>query len=119
MGEREKPDTGPERGLNRRDLIRRGAIVGGAAVWATPIMQSLAAPAFGQASPLCAACLSATFDPDGPGPQPPITQHIIFTPTQQCCACVAANGGGLIAVVLCAISGDCSGITGPNPGPCP
>jgi hypothetical protein len=121
MGEREKPDTGPERGMNRRDLIRRGAIVGGAAVWATPVMQSLSAPAFAQASPrpgACEACLASQFDPDGPGPAPPVTQHVIFNATPECCACIAAGGGGIAAVVTCAIAGTCS-ISGFGVGPCP
>ena len=109
-----------ELGLSRRQLLKRGAVVGGTLMWATPVIQSLAAPAFGQVgSPACAACLSTTFDPDGPGPQPPVEQHIVFTPTAQCCACIAANGGGVFAVVICAVSGDCAGISGPNPGPCP
>lgn len=33
-------------GLSRRDLIRRGAVIGGTLVWATPTIQTLATPAF-------------------------------------------------------------------------
>lgn len=41
-------------GLGRRDLIKRGAVVGGALVWATPVVQSMATPAFATAgSPNC------------------------------------------------------------------
>lgn len=36
----------PESGLGRRALIKRGALLGGALVWATPVVQSFAAPAF-------------------------------------------------------------------------
>lgn len=32
-------------GMSRRELIRRGAIVGGAVMWATPVIQSLTTPA--------------------------------------------------------------------------
>lgn len=44
-------DTPDQSGLSRRDVIRRGAIVGGALVWTTPVVQSLAGPAFAQAEP--------------------------------------------------------------------
>jgi len=40
-------------GLDRRTLLKRGAVVGGAAVWATPVVQSLAAPAWAAGSPGC------------------------------------------------------------------
>ena len=33
-------------GFSRRDLMKRGAIVGGTVVWATPVLQSLTTPAF-------------------------------------------------------------------------
>ena len=37
-----------DRGLTRRDLMRRGAVVGGSLVWAAPALQSFARPAFAQ-----------------------------------------------------------------------
>jgi hypothetical protein len=46
-------------GISRRELLRRGAIVGGTLAWATPLIQSLTPPAYAQmgASPgTCAAC---------------------------------------------------------------
>jgi hypothetical protein len=36
-------------GISRRELLRRGAVVGGTLVWATPVIQSLATPAGAQA----------------------------------------------------------------------
>jgi hypothetical protein len=48
-----RPVSGEEKttsGVSRRDVIRRGAIIGGA-VWAVPVVQSLAAPAFAAGSP--------------------------------------------------------------------
>lgn len=33
-------------GISRRDLLRRGAVVGGALLWTTPMVQTLARPAF-------------------------------------------------------------------------
>lgn len=44
-------DTPDQSGLSRRDVLRRGAVVGGALVWTTPLVQSLAGPAFAQAVP--------------------------------------------------------------------
>ncbi|MDP8962214.1 MAG: hypothetical protein M3N32_11440 [Actinomycetota bacterium] len=39
-----------ERGLTRRDLMRRGAI-GGGLVWAAPVLQTFASPAYAQTYP--------------------------------------------------------------------
>jgi hypothetical protein len=36
----------PTEGLGRRDLLKRGALVGGALVWTVPAVQTLASPAF-------------------------------------------------------------------------
>jgi hypothetical protein len=119
MAEIGRPDVGPEGGITRRGLMKRGALLGGAVVWATPVIQSLTTSAHAQASPLCSACLSATTDPDGPGGNPPTSEHVTFTPTPQCCNCIAGFGGGVVGVLVCAVlTGDCSGVTGPNPGPC-
>ena len=38
-----------ELGVTRRDLIRRGAIVGGTLLWAAPVIQSLSPPAYAAA----------------------------------------------------------------------
>ena len=112
---------GRRAGIPRRTLIKRGAIVGGL-VWATPVVQSLRIPAHAQETPvsqLCSACLSATTDPDGPtNPLPEVTEFITFTPTTTCCECIAAGGGNLTAVVLCAVAGDCTILTA-GIGPCP
>jgi len=43
LGTNVTDDTGA--GLSRRDLIKRGAVVGGV-VWAAPVVQSLSSPAF-------------------------------------------------------------------------
>lgn len=46
--------TRPEEGQapTRRDLLRRSALLGGAVVWTTPVVQSLSAPAFATGSPV-------------------------------------------------------------------
>jgi hypothetical protein len=38
-------------GMDRRQLLRRGALVGGAVVWATPVVQSLSPAAYAAGSP--------------------------------------------------------------------
>lgn len=50
-----KRDDASGRGLTRRELIRKGAIVGGTLAWATPVVQSLA-PAANAAHGRYAAC---------------------------------------------------------------
>lgn len=48
-------------GLDRRSLLKRAAVVGAATAWATPTVQSIAAPAFALGSPVggeCTACLT-------------------------------------------------------------
>jgi hypothetical protein len=41
-------DNAAPEGVSRRSALKRGAIVGGALVWTTPVVQSLARPAFAQ-----------------------------------------------------------------------
>ena len=41
-------DLNSELGMSRRDLIRRGAIVGGTLLWVAPAIQSMAPKAFAQ-----------------------------------------------------------------------
>lgn len=55
MTDQHPVDETPD-GLDRRSLLKRSAIVGGALVWTTPVVQSIASPAFAETSP-------------GPGPQ--------------------------------------------------
>lgn len=47
------PEAANDKGFDRRTLLKRGAVVGGAAVWATPVVQSLAQPAFAAGSVIC------------------------------------------------------------------
>jgi hypothetical protein len=50
------PDGAPiepqKSGPSRRDMLRRSALVGGAVLWTTPVVQSLASPAFAGSSPV-------------------------------------------------------------------
>ena len=56
-------DLNDESGMTRRDMLRRGAIVGGTLLWVAPAIQSMAPRAFAQTDgelpgsvPQCAAC---------------------------------------------------------------
>ncbi|MEX2554339.1 MAG: hypothetical protein WEB06_01760 [Actinomycetota bacterium] len=42
------PDEETKTNISRRQLIKRGAIVGGAAIWVPPVVQSMRMPAFAQ-----------------------------------------------------------------------
>lgn len=44
-------DEGSPVGFDRRTLLKRSAVAGGALVWATPIVQSIGSPAFAAVSP--------------------------------------------------------------------
>jgi hypothetical protein len=47
MSENEKKlDLQADLGMSRRDLLRRGAVVGGALLWVAPAIQSLTPPAY-------------------------------------------------------------------------
>jgi len=66
-------DLNSELGMSRRDLIRRGAIVGGTLLWVAPAIQSMAPKAFAQTDgdnrvsvPQCAACYCWTGDKQSP-----------------------------------------------------
>ena len=103
-----------ESGMTRRDLMKRGAIVGGTLLWVAPAIQSFGSKAFAQTngSPFCDACIAVT--------QGPNTVHVVFEPTQVCCECIDNFPGGNVlgAVISCASNGNCV-ITDPAPGPCP
>lgn len=55
-----------EHGVTRRDAIRRGAIVGGTVLWATPIVQSLTPAAHAQAQTRCGCCYCWDGDKSNP-----------------------------------------------------
>ena len=45
-------------GMDRRTVLKRSAVVGGALVWATPVVQSIASPAFAATSPVVVGCIT-------------------------------------------------------------
>ena len=64
-------DSGPRRSLSisRRDLIRRGAVVGGTLLWAAPVVQTLTPAAHAQVSPgPCGCCYCWNGDKQNPSP---------------------------------------------------
>jgi hypothetical protein len=69
MGKSEKRlDLDSELGVSRRDLLRRGAIVGGTLLWVAPVVQSLNTKAYAQTqagSGACATCYCAFIGPNG------------------------------------------------------
>ena len=99
-------DLRRETGLSRRDLLRRGAIVGGTLVWVAPAIQTFGATAAYAASPLCTACIAVTTGGT--------TMHFNLTPTAACCTCIAGAPVNLLSCL-----GPCGGALGPpQPGPC-
>jgi hypothetical protein len=59
MTENEKKlDLQADLGMSRRDLLRRGAVVGGALLWVAPAIQSLTPPAYASGSEQATTCCS-------------------------------------------------------------
>lgn len=61
-------------GLNRRDMLRRSALVGGSLIWTAPAVQTLASPAFADSSPApgngpCELTFFVKYDIPGIGPK--------------------------------------------------
>ena len=91
-------------GLDRRSVLRRGAVLGGALVWTVPAVQTIAGPAFAAGSPRCETSLTGRLD----------GRCVTFTynPTEQCCSCIGATEGPTtplpFAIMMCAGSGACA-----------
>jgi hypothetical protein len=61
----DRPQPTPRRGFTRRDLIRKGAIVGGTLLWVAPAVQTLTPPAYA---------------------------HVVSPAVHTCCQCNRTNG---------------------------
>lgn len=99
-------------GISRRDLIRRGAIVGGTLVWAAPVVQSIAPRALAQTggTPACELDVVIVI---GPG----LCFKVgVCTADQACCTCLL-TGLGSPCDDECAAQ-DCVS-TPPTPVTCP
>jgi hypothetical protein len=107
----EDPGSG---GLDRRAVLRRGAILGGALVWTVPAVQTLAGPAFA-AGTACVPDLVLSIN----GTCVNKTTYTDAAGAGSCCSCYTSTvsalgsvpGAGPIAVVLCQLNGQCSATT--------
>lgn len=94
-------------GLDRRNVLRRGAVLGGALVWTVPAVQTLSGAAFAAGSPLCSVEVRF-IDAGG------VCQKVVFTPSASCCNCVAAQQGPPnnfplpIAIAVCIANASCT-----------
>ena len=96
----QSPPTEPTSGITRREALRRGALLGGALAWATPVVQVMGMkPAFAQtASPGCQLRLS--FNPGD-------TVFCVNGP-DELCECIVSKdpdtgGEALLALIQCII----------------
>jgi hypothetical protein len=98
-------------GPNRRDVLRRGAILGGAMVWTVPVVQTFGGAAFAATgTPPCSPDEIQVNDPTSGA----CVTKFTLAATPQCCDCIASHPDPALGAVLCFGSGDCSG----SPTPC-
>ncbi len=96
-------------GMDRRTLIKRGAVVGGSLVWATPVVQSIARPAFAAESPGGCSARVEVEETNSNG----TTCSCTSFPNQpeECCTCieqqVTLTNNAAIAVLVCFGLGKC------------
>ena len=94
-------------GLDRRNVLRRGAVLGGALVWTVPAVQTLSGAAFAAGSPLCTVEVRF-IDENG------ACLKVTFTPSSTCCNCVATQQGPPnnhplpIAIAVCIANQSCT-----------
>ena len=88
-------------GLDRRSVLKRGAVLGGAMVWTVPAVQTIAGPAFAAGSPPCCAKVGA-------GVSGGVCQTLVFKEDADCCACIGEQNTLLpLAVIACAVLSRC------------
>jgi hypothetical protein len=100
-------------GLGRRDLLKRGAIVGGAVLWTTPVVQSLASPAFAAGSPAAGSC---EFDMYIVQNGVTVCEHVEGS-TPDCCTAIAGANAQTDPTLrflaqVAALAGPCDPLTG-------
>ncbi len=87
-------------GLDRRSVLRRGAVLGGALVWTVPAVQTIAGPAFAAGSPRCETSLTGRLNGK--------CVTFTFDATEQCCSCISGSGLPLpIGIAVCAATKAC------------
>lgn len=100
-------------GLGRRDVLKRGAMVGGALVWTVPAVQTLAGPAFAASSPAGQPCVEKTCTKVTFGGE---ETFLSCVPQFEGCLCKCAGDPDSTCVlqdpctvqVVCTIDPDCS-----------
>jgi hypothetical protein len=108
-------DEETNEGLGRRDLLKRGAVLGGAVIWTTPVVQSLATPAFAQATVageqvICT--VRTTFFYQGPDGGILEGCGTAVATTQACCDTLALGTGTGIEGLLEALAATaCQGVS--------
>src|SRR5687768_14330135 len=122
MGER-KSGMPREHGISRRELLKRGAVVGGTLVWAVPVLQSLAPPAYAQyATCGCCYCWSGSDkqnpDKDTVAQNGCLSFHANPTACADFCNSTFAPGGPFdFSEQCCSTNNLCNGNTANDPGP--
>lgn len=100
-------------GISRRTLIKRTAVVGAGVAWATPVVQSLAGPAFAQqGTPQCVFEVIVRLGNE-------CFKVGIATAPQACCDCLGAGNPVPICDDECVGTGFTPLPGGPVPVPCP
>lgn len=103
-------DEGQSSGLDRRSVLKRGAVLGGGLIWTVPAVQTIAGPAFAAGSPRCYARLEGEATGND-------CVSIVYADTADCCDCI--NGYTMpvapaqplpvpMAIALCAWAGKCT-----------
>jgi hypothetical protein len=107
-------DTENGGGLSRRDMLKRSAVVGGAVLWTTPVVQSLASPAFAAGTQCSIAVVfNATNSPAGPCF---LIGYTVLDP--DCCDCTDQNNGDILACATVCTPIGFSPVVPPQPVPC-
>lgn len=107
-------DTGQETGgLTRRDMMRRGAIVGGV-LWAAPVVQSLGSPAAAVSPAGCGVVIKVQVLPSGT----PACFDVINASPACCQAIIALQNDPVAAIAYLITNSECAGAS-LLPVPCP
>ena len=116
MDEQEKRvDLNSELGMSRRDLLRRGAIVGGTLLWVAPAIQSIgarAAWANGASPGACGVCYCVRLRADGSIRRDECNKDGVtgIYASQEACEAHCASGGTAGRTYDAALSEWCQGV---------
>ena len=99
-----------DQGLDRRSVLRRGAVLGGALVWTAPAVQTIAGPAFASGSPRCTAEVEASYTYYEGRVKKTGCVVYRFGDTTECCDCIEKLSALPlpVAILACAFGGKCT-----------